>query len=291
MRVIWIFLLFTVNAWACLEPPLPTTPGGPTWSEIFESRTSSGSLRWSAEVTAWRHQCPGDDPLLLMTFEPLVDAPFVCSPSFDVIQNSVQHSNFRLLTDPSNLSSSFCSDLLVKSTFAVGQRSFDTQWDDMQAFSLAWNSTVFLDVGAFNPADFNGDPGGPVALHGSMSGSWFDPVRNGEGFVLDFGEIESGPIATIFWFTHRDGVPYWLIATTSYAPGQTEIVFDLLEVSGTGFGEDFNPDDLEISDFGVISLEFDSCHTGTAVWETQDDQSGLFNLQRITAGLHGVSCL
>lgn len=290
MRFLSVLLCFmAAPAWACLEPPLPTSPSGPTWTETFERRSSSGTLFWSAKATAWRHQCPDREPLLLMTFEPVEDTPFVCSTSFDVVQGGVQYSNFRLVTDPANRFSSVCGDLLVKSTFAVLQSDLDPRWNDTSPFTLFWYSNLFLEVGAYQPSDY-GEEDGSISLHGSLSGSWFDVERDGEGFVLEFGENPDGLVAVLYWFTHREGVPYWLIGIAPYERGQTTITFDLLEFAGTGFGAEFDSDEVEASDFGGISLEFDSCTTGVAAWETLGGEVGSFNLRRITSGLHGADC-
>jgi hypothetical protein len=282
-----VFLTLANGALACLQAPLPTTPTGPTWSAVYEDRLTSGTLLDSTEVTAWRFICPDDEPLLLLTFEPIEDVPFVCSGSFDVIEGGVQYGNFRLTT--SSGGSTFCGDLLVKSTFIVEQRTTEEQWNDRNAFSLAWDSDVFLQVGAFDPADY-GTGSGAKALDGSLSGSWFDPTRNGEGFALEFGENVNGPVATIYWFTHRDGVPYWLIGSTPYEQGQTEISFNLLEVSGTGFGAAFDSDEIGVQQAGILSLEYSSCQSGFAAWEMTDGESGTFELERVTAGLHQVDC-
>lgn len=73
-----ILIGLSAVAEACLEPPLPTSPSGPTWSEVFESRNSgSGDLGWSTNVTAWCHVCDDSEPLLLLIYEPVVNAPLV----------------------------------------------------------------------------------------------------------------------------------------------------------------------------------------------------------------------
>lgn len=280
------FLLASNFALACLEAPLPTTPSGPTWEVELD-----GSLSFEnriAKLTMWRHPCESEDNLLLATLDPIEGTPFFCSSRFDILQGGQQFGNFRLWPDPSS-TSAFCSDLLIKSTFMIGQRTTQPQWDTDAAFTLVWESDTMLEVGAFNPADYGGEPD-DVTLHGSMSGSWFDPSRSGEGLALDFGENPSGPIATVYWFTHRDGVPYWLIGTTEYDPGQTTITFELLEVSGTGFGGMFDPDEIGLESAGALSLEFDSCDTGVAAWEMDDGETGSFDLIRITGGVHGAPC-
>ena len=45
-------------------------------------------------------------------------------------------------------------------------------------------------------------------VRGSLSGSWYDPSRDGEGFVFEFGLNRSAPAVTIYWFTHLDDVEF-----------------------------------------------------------------------------------
>lgn len=282
-----ILIGLSAVAEACLEPPLPTSPSGPTWSEVFESRNSvSGDLRWSANVTAWRHVCDDSEPLLLITYEPIFEAPFVCSP--DIIQSGVQYNSARLLQDPNSYLSSFCGNLLVKSSFALVPRSSGLQWDPNQGFSAVYDSKIFLEVGKYQASDYGVQ--NQLLLTGSLSGSWYDPARVGEGFIIEFGENNSGPVAVLYWFTHRENEPYWLIGSKSYERGQKGITFDLVEVSGTGFGDDFNSKEIDQTDFGAISIEFDSCTSGIATWESLDGQTGSFDLRRITENLHEIGC-
>lgn len=129
-----------------------------------------------------------------------------------------------------------------------------------------------------------------VAVNGVMSGSWFDPARNGEGFVFEFGENPDSPVATTYWFTHRDGKPFWLIGIANYAEGQEVLNTELLEVSGTSFGADFDPDEIQTSVWGGASFNFLTCDDGAAAWTGPNDSEGGFDLRRITLGLDGAEC-
>ena len=137
-------------------------------------------------------------------------------------------------------------------------------------------------------------------IRGSLSGSWYDPNRNGEGFIFEFGSNPGGPAATVFWFTHLDGGPYWLIGSLEFEPrifDQSGLLeFTMLEVSGTGFGDDFEPDELDQLQRGTLSLVFDSCNRAFATWAPDQASERLgkdtieYQLQRITLGLDGVAC-
>lgn len=131
-----------------------------------------------------------------------------------------------------------------------------------------------------------------LTIGGNYSGSWFDDTRNGEGFVFEFGEIlQERRILSAFWFTHKQGKPYWLLGTAEYAAGSSELSVDLFEFSGTGFGTEFVSSDVEPSVQGSITFRFTGCDQGLAVWEISDNQStGLFDLSRITQKLDDIDC-
>ena len=159
-------------------------------------------------------------------------------------------------------------------------------------FSQDWRWPV--SQGALDELDqiFEGNAQNDGAeLQGGLSGSWYDRSRSGEGFVLDFSNTTIGNMLSLYWFTHRDGVPYWLIGTRNYSPGDKEITIDLFEVSGTGFGADFDSDEISQNEWGSITLSFDSCSSGSASWSHNGSLgSGTFDLSRIAISLDGVAC-
>lgn len=272
---------------ACISAPLPTTPSGPTWMGSFQDFGGE-----DADVTIWREPCSETEAVLLMTVEPTSSSPpFICSSQFLVVTGGQQFDNFNLRTDP-DLSDRFCNDLLVTTTFAILQDQFSATWPDENAFSLFRRGDPLLDAGAYDPNDYGiGEPPGPPELQGALSGSWFEPARSGEGFVLEFAVTNSGPVATIYWFTHFDDRQFWLIGTEPYAEGDTSISFELLEVSGTGFGANFDPDEVVVDAWGTLDLSFEDCTNATANWESAFGLgTGTFDLTRIAQTLDGVAC-
>jgi len=132
----------------------------------------------------------------------------------------------------------------------------------------------------------------PPQLQGPLSGSWFDISRNGEGFVFEFGLNPDSAVATVFWFTHRGGKPYWLFGSTDYEGDEPLLDFELLEVLGTGFGTDFDPDEISITPWGELSFGFTGCTESFAIWaDKPGTMNGLFDLRRITLGLDGAACV
>ena len=131
----------------------------------------------------------------------------------------------------------------------------------------------------------------PVFLQGGLSGSWFDPERNGEGFLLEFTQNSSDNLVTVYWFTYDDGRPYWLFGATSYQTTDDKITVELSEVNGPSFGADFDSSEVSVSDWGEIELQFSSCQKARAEWRSDEGEQGSFDLQRIVARLADAPCI
>ena len=111
-------------------------------------------------------------------------------------------------------------------------------------------------------ADASADEGVP-----RKSGSWFDPTRDGEGFVLEV--LPDGrPLA--YWFTYDlSGRQAWMvgIGETSVARGSTTL--ELLQPVGGRFGPEFDPADVVRENAGAVRLGL-QCEGGYAGFEATD---------------------
>ena len=119
----------------------------------------------------------------------------------------------------------------------------------------------------------------------NMSGSWYDPSHDGEGFLL---EVLQDDQAIVYWFTYDEtGDQRWFIGLGTVL--NDTVVFDeLLLATGPAFGEQFNPDDDEYSVAGTLSLDFVNCSTATATY-TVDNVPGSQALNRVST-LAGLDC-
>jgi len=121
-----------------------------------------------------------------------------------------------------------------------------------------------------------------------LTGSWFDPERNGEGFVIQ--QLDEGR-ALVYWFTYDDeGRQGWMFNTGSIAGNQ--ITFpDLRKTSGGHFGRSYLPGDIAQEPWGSLVLELD-CDGGTARWHRlhSTDSAGRQNLVRLSH-LQNSGCL
>lgn len=99
----------------------------------------------------------------------------------------------------------------------------------------------------------------PAMVQPGHSAMWFNPERNGEGWVI---EVLPDNEAVGYWFTYDEaGNPRWLIASGEVVANR--IVFPELLVSQGGlFGPGFNPDDVGLEGFGTATLVFTDCDRG-----------------------------
>ncbi len=126
-------------------------------------------------------------------------------------------------------------------------------------------------------------------VDGSFSGSWYDPSRSGEGFVIDVTEgLDTGDArAVVSWYSYNadgTGSQAWVIGTGPVI-GDT-IIADMTITNGTGFGQSFNSNDVNRTPWGQVRIKFDGCDSATVSYESLDSNygSGSYPLQRITTG-------
>ena len=124
-----------------------------------------------------------------------------------------------------------------------------------------------------------------IVVDETMSGSWYDPSHDGEGFVL---QVLANDSAVVYWFTYDEsGKQRWFIATG--VVGNSTIVFDTLQqTSGANFGEDFDSDDVVFADIGELSITWSDCFAATATYTVNGTQ-GSQSLTRLSA-LAGLDC-
>ncbi|KAA9133240.1 hypothetical protein F3N42_02465 [Marinihelvus fidelis] len=119
--------------------------------------------------------------------------------------------------------------------------------------------------------------------------AWYDPARDGEGWVLEILEDDR---ASVYWYTYDEsGGQRWLTGTgqvLSDADGDYIDVPELLVTRGAVFGEDFDPDDVVREVAGSATFRFPDCQSGTVAWSAFNE-SAVTNLTRLTRTM-GVDC-
>ena len=134
--------------------------------------------------------------------------------------------------------------------------------------------------------------GDPFVVEAGTSSAWFDPQRDGEGFVL---EILPADQAAMYWFTYDDeGRQDWYIAVGEVRGNR--IVFPkLLRVSGGQFGPGFDPAAIVQTPVGSATFIWSSCDSGAMDWVMDGDgddgarRRGRMELARLSRVM-GIDC-
>ena len=129
------------------------------------------------------------------------------------------------------------------------------------------------------------------AVDWSFSGAWYDPARDGEGFMLTItGDIN--PVATLTWYTFSNdasGQQLWIIGTAPIL-GETAI-FEMFSAEGSAFGDDFSSADVNKPYWGQIRVDFTDCNNITVTYsaDVSGHGQGSVNLQRLTPALSNAA--
>ena len=131
-------------------------------------------------------------------------------------------------------------------------------------------------------------------INGAISGSWYNPAQNGQGWVLEIGGTSSGAPQFLSYFYGYDnnGDQLWLISGFAIMDGAT-VTAQVYRTSGTGFGGGYDPDSFVLGDVvGSMTFHFETCDSGTVVFTSQIPASlpdFATDIVRIT-GIHSLDC-
>jgi hypothetical protein len=109
-------------------------------------------------------------------------------------------------------------------------------------------------------------------INGAITGSWYNPQQNGQGWVVEVAEGPSGePIFISYFYGYdNDGGQLWMVTGASVIDGNTAVA-DVYRGSATGFGGDFDPASFTLGDVvGTVMFEFDDCVSGQVTFTSAD---------------------
>jgi hypothetical protein len=97
-------------------------------------------------------------------------------------------------------------------------------------------------------------------INNALSGNWWNPDRNGEGFVIDVAN--AGNIVISFYTYDNSGNQMWLIG-----PGSVDgsvAVIDFYVTEGGFYGSNFDAELVSEAHWGTGIFTFTECSTGIA---------------------------
>ena len=115
------------------------------------------------------------------------------------------------------------------------------------------------------------------------SGTWFDPSRSGEGWLIQQSGAPLERLTSVVWFTYDlDGNALWLTGHALELAGHIEI--PLHRTAGTRFGDAFDAAAVTTTPFGRVILDVADCDHARLQFTAIDPRYGAFtrDLVRLT---------
>jgi hypothetical protein len=172
--------------------------------------------------------------------------------------------------------------------------SFSMTFSGMDAGSMTYDGgPAGFGTGTFNLARLTGisalqGKGDlPDNVGSGISGTWFDPTHDGEGWLI---EVIDPITALVYWFTYDDqGRQAWNLGVGNLKGNQI-VVKQPVEAEGTEFGSTFNPNDVVRTKWGGYVFTFTDCNNGRMSYGNQKGLGfGDFEIVRLTA-INNVNC-
>ena len=119
--------------------------------------------------------------------------------------------------------------------------------------------------------------GSDYIVSSGISGTWYEPERSGEGFMIDVAK--DGVVAVSFYTYDTLGNQMWLVGPGTVNGNGFDIEFELTE--GAVYGSAFDPLDVSRYPWGTGKFTFSSCYSGTVEITPNGVYSAEFETQTI----------
>jgi len=114
---------------------------------------------------------------------------------------------------------------------------------------------------------FDCDGSAPTA-NANRSGAFFAPNRSGEGIFVEW--LSDGRVVIVFYTFDPEGNPFWVtsVVDDTSINGNTVVANMLYAEGKTKFGANFNPDEVNLSSWGTITLTYSDDNNLTFAYDS-----------------------
>jgi hypothetical protein len=130
--------------------------------------------------------------------------------------------------------------------------------------------------------------GEPETVNSGLSGSFYNAARNGEGIVVEW--LTNGQVVIVFFTYDLEGNQFWAVGVAP--PNGKSVTMEVLyPSSGSRWGSQFNPDEVELGNWGTFTLNWVNCNEVTFEYDSvlPGFGSAVRNYTRIST-LAGTNC-
>jgi mono/diheme cytochrome c family protein len=109
------------------------------------------------------------------------------------------------------------------------------------------------------------------AVNPGLTGTWWNAARSGEGFVLEFGFSNDALTLFASFYTYDNmGNQVWLTAQSTAIDG-ADVTVTVYISSGPMWGDDYDPADVNLVQWGTGTFVFPSCTAGSVSLTPSED--------------------
>jgi hypothetical protein len=108
---------------------------------------------------------------------------------------------------------------------------------------------------------------GLFPITGHQSGWYHVPSRSGEGINFNVAGNGDRLFVSVAWFTYVMGEQMWLIGSVDITEGDEVATVEVFSTSGTGFGDEFNAEDVHRELWGTITVSHPACGLMIVDWD------------------------
>ncbi|MBD8524477.1 hypothetical protein [Pseudomarimonas arenosa] len=278
-----ILLLQPMNLYPdnCVTAEPPSTPRGQRVSFDTLAFSLDYAQAFATTASLWREPCGSEKSAVLLRIEHPAQASGPLNlPSVELrpeqgkgLITLIPHLNFtRIPDDPRALARVFeVSETLFLQAYEVDGLEFDPN----EEITLSFGTRLFNEVIASQPPGFVSAPATlpaydpslyaeaelPDLLTAHITGSYSDPERPGEGFLIELAQVGDNQVLALTWFTFADdGRQFWLVGAAPIQAGQRQVQLELRTSQGGRIAGNFGQTAVTSRLWGTISLALRACN-------------------------------
>ncbi len=124
-----------------------------------------------------------------------------------------------------------------------------------------------------------------LVISSNHSGSWYDPDTPGHGIFLERLDenTNQNDRLNMYWFTHHESEPVWMGGVGAIIENEP-VIIDLHITDGTDFPPHFNANEVDLNEWGQVTLDFETPHSMRMDWSADASEygTGSINLTRLS---------
>ena len=122
-----------------------------------------------------------------------------------------------------------------------------------------------------------------------ISGAWYDPTHDGEGWFLEYLGNNN---VLMYWFSYDNlGNQKWMLDVGTIDANNLITFANMSQKSGTFFGDNFNPDNVNNINWGTMQMQINNCNSISVSYDSPIGiyGQGVLNASKII-GIDQIEC-